>query len=218
MRTCLCNGEAPEKASILSAAKSVPVCPHGLKQIFRCEVIQMLEIRIIDEAHKKDINIPNEPFSLFGRMIPSYTNEQWQYRIVRFREDEICEMCFPDENYDYDKLSENSIFVGAYDGDQCIGLAILQHAMMRYMYLYDLKVNMDYRGRGIGKMLIEKSKEVAVNQGYRGIYTQGQDNNLGACLFYLENGFVIGGLDTHVYGGTSLEGKSDILFYLDVNQ
>lgn len=33
----------------------------------------MLEIRIIDVEHKQDINIPNEPFLLFGRMIPSYT-------------------------------------------------------------------------------------------------------------------------------------------------
>ena len=177
----------------------------------------MFEIRIIDADHKQDINIPNEPFSLFGRMIPSYINEQWTYSIIHFKEEEICEMCFPDENYDYDNLSKNSIFVGAYEGDKCIGLAILQHAMMKYMYLYDLKVNMDYRGLQIGKMLIEKSKQVAVKQGYKGIYTQGQDNNLGACLFYLKNGFVIGGLDTHVYVGTSQEGKSDILFYLDAN-
>lgn len=177
----------------------------------------MIEIRIIEEAHKQDINIPNEPFSLFGRMIPSYTNERWQYRAVRFGEEERGEMCFPDENYDYEKLSENSIFVGAYDGNKCVGLAILQQAMLKYIYLYDLKVNKDYRGRGIGKMLIGKSKEVAVSQGYRGIYTQGQDNNLGACLFYLENGFVIGGLNTHVYVGTSQEGNSDILFYLDID-
>lgn len=175
----------------------------------------MLEIRMIDSEHKQDINIPNEPFLLFGKMVPSYINEQWQYSIVRFREDEICELCFPDENYDYDRLSENSIFVGAYDDKKCIGLAILKHAMLKYMYLYDLKVNRNYRGRQIGKKLIEKSKEIAVAQGYRGIYTQGQDNNLAACLFYLKNGFVIGGLDTHVYVGTSQEGKSDILFYLD---
>lgn len=64
--------------------------------------------------------------------------------------------------------------------------------------------------------MIEKSKDVAVEHGYRGLYTQGQDNNLGACLFYLNNGFVIGGLDTHVYTGTSQEDKKDILFYCDV--
>lgn len=178
----------------------------------------MIETRIIDAEHKQDINIPNEPFSLFGRMIPSYDDEQWQYSVVRFKEDEIGEMCFPDENYDYDELSKNSIFIGAYDGSKCVGLAVLQHAMMKYMYLYDLKVNSAYRGQQVGKMLIDKAKALAISQGYNGLYTQGQDNNLGACLFYLKNGFVIGGLDTHIYAGTSQEGKSDILFYLDVNK
>ena len=173
----------------------------------------MIDIKIIDAEHKQDINIPNEPFLLFGRMIPTYTNEQWDYSVERSGTE--VQMCFPDENYSYDDMAANSIFIGAYDDGQCIGLAILRQAMMKYMYLYDLKVNRDYRGRQIGKLLINKSKEVAASQGYRGIYTQGQDNNLAACLFYLKNGFVIGGLDTHVYTGTSQEGKSDILFYFD---
>ena len=47
------------------------------------------------------------------------------------------------------------------------------------------------------------------------MYTQGQDNNVGACLFYLHYGFHIGGLDMEVYRGTRQEGKADILFYLD---
>lgn len=44
------------------------------------------------------------------------------------------------------------------------------------------------------------------------------DNNLGACLFYIKRGFVIGGLNTNVYKGTKQEGKADIYFYCDVNQ
>ena len=178
----------------------------------------MITVKIIDKAHRNDINIKNQPFPLFGQMLLSYNSGKWEYEIKRFTEENNTETCFPDENYDYDKLSANSVFVGAYDGDECIGLAILQQAMLKYMYLYDLKVNANYRGKHIGTMLIEKSKETALKHGYRGIYTQGQDNNLGACLFYLKNGFVIGGLDTHVYTGTSLEGKSDILFYLDINK
>lgn len=175
----------------------------------------MITVRIIDRDHKKDINIKNEPFKLFGRMIPSYINEKWSYEVDRLPEDEITEMCFPDENYDYEELAENSVFVGAYDGDKCIGLAILKHSWCKFLYLYDLKVNADYRGKHIGVMLIEKSKAIALEHGYRGLYTQGQDNNLAACMLYLKNGFVIGGLDTNVYKGTSQEGKKDILFYLE---
>lgn len=173
----------------------------------------MVEIRLIVKANKQDINIKNEPFSLFGRMIPSYINQRWEFTIEK--SDMISEMCFPDENYDFDEMSKESVFIGAYDEGKCIGLAIMQQALFRYMYLYDLKVNKEYRGCGVAKKLIEAAKTVAVDNGYRGIYTQGQDNNLAACLFYIKSGFHIGGLDTEVYKGTKQEGKADIIFYLD---
>lgn len=173
----------------------------------------MIEIKIIDNEHRADINIPNQPFSLFGRMIPSYTNETWSYSIERF--DDETAMCFPDENYDYDAMIGNSTFIGAYDNNTCIGLAIMQGGFFKYMYLYDLKVNSEYRRNGVAKRLIEKAGELALSSGYNGIYTQGQDNNLGACLFYIKSGFRIGGFDTDIYKGTKQEGKADIIFYLD---
>lgn len=175
----------------------------------------MIEIREIDAARKADINIPNEPFALFGRMEVSRVNGQWGYTEVLFGEGEVSEMRFPDENYDYEKMKQNSVFLGAYDGEKCVGLAILQDAFFKYLYLYDLKVSGACRGQGIGHALIEKAREISKARGYIGLYTIGQDNNLGACRFYLKAGFRIGGLDTEVYKGTSQEGKSDILFYLD---
>lgn len=175
----------------------------------------MIDIKIIDAAHKNDINIPNEPFRLIGRMIPSYVNEQWDYSAVCFDEANITQMCFPNENYCYEDMKDNSVFIGAYDNGQCVGLAIMQKAWFRYMYLYDLKVSKDHRRKGVATALIEKAKEVCKAQGYAGIYTQGQDNNLSACLFYIKTGFHIGGLDTNVYKGTKQEGKADIIFYLD---
>lgn len=177
----------------------------------------MIEIKIIDQEHEQDINIPNEPFPLWGRMIPSYTNEKWSYTVERYNLQDVSEMCFPDENYNYGEMCKNSIFIGAYDGDTCVGLAIMQDAFFKYMYLYDLKVNKEYRRQGVAALLIKKAKEVALEKGYSGIYTQGQDNNLSACLFYIKIGFYIGGLDTNIYKGTKQEGKADILFYLDVD-
>ena len=175
----------------------------------------MLDIRVIVAAHQQDINIPNEPVPLCGRMIPSYTDGQWGHSVVRFPEDSVSEMRFPDEHYDYAAMQGSSVFLGAYDGEKCVGLAILQDAWMKYMYLYDLKVSRDYRRRGAGAALMAKARDIALARGYRGLYTQAQDNNLTACLFYLSQGFFIGGLDTQVYKGTRQEGKSDIIFYLD---
>ena len=176
----------------------------------------MIEIRIITAEQKADINIPNEPFQMFGKLTPSYQEEQWTYEVLRFPPENVTEMCFPDENYDYDTMTD-SVFLGAYDGELCVGLAILQPGFFKYMYLYDLKVSKSYRGQHIGTMLIEKAKEIAKQNGYCGLYTQGQDNNPGACLFYLHSGFTIGGLDTNAYRHTRQEGKADIIFYCETN-
>mgnify|MGYP002519808544 FL=1 len=176
----------------------------------------MIEIREIDALHKADIRLPNEPFQLFGRIVPTYDGTKWAYELIRFAPEDVAQMCFPDENYDYDSMPD-SVFLGAYDEDRCVGLAILQPGFFKYMYLYDLKVRRPYRGQHIGTMLIQKAKETAAQNGYRGLYTQGQDNNPGACLVYLHSGFYIGGLDTAVYRHTKQEGKADILFYCETD-
>lgn len=174
----------------------------------------MIRITVIDQEHQQDIRLPNEPFALTGRVVPSYVNERWSYEVRPFPPERVGEMCFPDENYDYDEMKD-SVFLGAYEDEKCVGLAVLQPGFFRYLYLYDLKVCRAYRGQKIGALLMDKAREIALRQGYRGLYTQGQDNNVDACLFYLRYGFHIGGLDTEVYRGTRQEGKADILFYLD---
>lgn len=171
----------------------------------------MIDIRSIDRAHAADINLPNEPFALSGRMVPTYVDEAWSCSIQHTGG--VSAMTFPDEHYDYDALTGNSTFLGAYDGEKCVGLAVLQEGFFRYMYLYDLKVNAAYRRQGIAGRLIGRAEKIARAKGYIGLWTQGQDNNLGACLFYLHAGFEIGGFDNRVYDGTKQAGKADILFY-----
>lgn len=170
-------------------------------------------IRFIGKEHAADINIKNEPFQLFGRMLPCYQDEKWSFSTEKNKSVEWD--IFPDENYDYEQMKQDYIFIGAYDGTACIGLAILQKQWHKYLYLYDLKVNRSYRGQHIAARMVDVSCTYAKEHGYRGVWTIGQNNNLAACLFYVNHGFRIGGLDTDVYLGTSQEGKADIYFYRD---
>lgn len=171
----------------------------------------MFSIQIIDRQHQADIRLPNEAFPLWGRMIPRCENGVWSHSVQLFETASV--MTFPDEAYDYDKMSSDCIFLGAYEDGACVGLAVLQASCFRYLYLYDLKVNAAHRRRGIAAALLEQAMVLARQKGYLGLYTRGQDNNLGACLFYLHTGFEIGGFDNRVYDGTSQAGKADILFY-----
>ena len=171
-----------------------------------------ITIRRIDQAHAADIRLPNQPFTIWGRMLPSLSQGQWGYTIEKFPQ--TSQDCFPDENYD---LKEpGTLFLGAYQAEKCVGLAVLRTGMLKYLYLDDLKVNRACRGQGIGGQLIQACLQVAQKRQLQGVYTIGQDTNLSACLFYLKQGFEIGGFDNRVYRGTSQENAADIYFYLDV--
>ncbi len=173
----------------------------------------MMEIRRITVENAADLNLKNEPFQIPGKFIPALQDGRWNYRTELF--DCPQSMVFPDENYDFAEVHRKGIAFGAYEDGKCIGLAIYEDYWLKHMYLYDLKVNADYRGKGVGKALIRAGLEAAKERGYRGIYTVAQDNNLNACLFYLAAGFEIGGFDNRVYDGTSQQGKADIIFYIN---
>ena len=171
-----------------------------------------LEIRIINKDFEEDINIPNQPFKIRGRLLVSFVNNKWEYKKEVFKEDKVKEMTFPDENYNFEKMNDY-VFIGAYENNICVGLAILIETFNSCLFLYDLKVNKSFRRKGIGKKLIEFSYNYALNHNYPGLFTIAQDNNLDACLFYLSCGFEIGGLDTKTYEKTKQAGKYDIYFY-----
>lgn len=178
--------------------------------------MQDISIRFIGSENASDINIKNEAFKLFGRMLPCYQDGKWSYSTI---ENEKVEWdIFPDEDYSFEDMEKDHVFIGAYDGSRCIGLAILRHQWNKYIYLHDLKINNAYRGQHIATQMMKVAGEYAKEHGYRGIWTIGQDNNLAACLFYINNGFRIGGLDTDVYIGTGLEGNVNIYFYKEVER
>ena len=173
-----------------------------------------ITIKFIGKDNVANINIKNEAFNLFGHMFPYYQDGKWGYSVIESKE--ISTDIFPDENYVFENMEKDHFFIGAYDGEMCIGLAIFQMQWHKYVYLHDLKVNSAYRGQRIATKMIEESEDYLKRLNYRGIWTIAQNNNLGACLFYINNGFRIGGLDTETYNGTKLEGVFDIHFYKEI--
>ena len=57
------------------------------------------EIRFIDEKHAADINIPNEPFPIRGRMVITYNGDRWEHTEKLLPSEQIEEMTFPDERW-----------------------------------------------------------------------------------------------------------------------
>lgn len=156
----------------------------------------------------------NEPFELIGRLLVSCDRGVWSYEEELF--EEVSQMTFPDVSYD---LTEEGVTAfAAYDGEACVGLAILREDWFRYLYVEELKVNQAYRGQGIGGRLLAAAISFAKETKRVGLYTVGQDNNLLACRFYLSQGFAVGGFNNRSYRGTAQEGKADVYFYKDCEE
>lgn len=176
--------------------------------------MQNITVRRLGPGDRADVCLKNEPFAIWGTMTVTYDGSSWGYSTRELPPEQVTEMTFPDEPYDYDQLQAEAFPVGAYDDrGRCVGLAIFRRDWFRYLYLDDLKVCRDCRRMGVGGALLEEGRRIAREQGCVGVYTIGQHNNLSACLFYLRQGFQIGGLNTRVYDGTAQEGKHDIFFY-----
>ena len=67
---------------------------------------------------------------------------------------------------------------------------------------------------GIGKLLINKAKEWAIDKNYLGLSLETQNNNTEACKFYEKCGFEIGGFDKYLYKNTpNLSNEIAIYWY-----
>ena len=80
----------------------------------------------------------------------------------------------------------------------------------------ELWVSEALRGRGLGKRLMDKAKEVALRQGRRALVLETQSCNVNAIGFYLRQGFELIGFDTCCYTNDDIgrrEVRLDLGYY-----
>lgn len=173
----------------------------------------IIEIKEITAENPEALKLPNEPFLNEGRLIPIYDGENWNCRMEEFPAEQVTEQCFPDENYKFEDMGEDFHGLAAYADGKCVGYVLTYEQWNRYLYLDNLLVLKEYRRYGVGSRLLDGAMELAKSLGKIGVWLICQDNNLGACRFYLKNGYTLGGMNLPVYEGTKQEGKADLYFY-----
>jgi len=72
---------------------------------------------------------------------------------------------------------------------------VLQGMQHHYGYVQDIAVDVRFRRRGIGRMLLSQGIEWARSKHLPGMMLKTQDNNVAACRFYESLGFQHGGFD-----------------------
>ncbi len=144
----------------------------------------------------EDINTTNDYFELYGRVVPSLQSGKWSYEEVLF--DETREIRFPDDKLDWSEYinQEDKALFLAYLNHTCIGQIRIIKDWNRFCYIENIAIKKDYRGSGVGKLLLSKAEEWAKQRELIGMSLEAQDDNLGACRFYVKQGFILGGVDT----------------------
>jgi ribosomal protein S18 acetylase RimI-like enzyme len=83
----------------------------------------------------------------------------------------------------------------------------------RFAYVEDLVVNPEYRGEGIGRMLLEQGIQWARENGFPGVMLETQDDNVPACTLYQSRGFVLSGFDRNIYKAINPDTKETALYW-----
>ena len=175
-----------------------------------------MEIIIIEMTHENidDINKPNQPFDVIGKIVPVFQNEEWTFSECLF--DESYEKSYPNDEEDWHEYIENpeKVIFLYYENNECIGQVRLRKNWNKYAYIEDIAVSKNHRNKGVGHKLIEKAIEWANQKNLFGLMLETQDVNLQACRFYSKIGFQIGAVDTMLYGNFSDTHEKAIFWYM----
>ena len=101
----------------------------------------------------------------------------------------------------------------ALDGGRAVGVVSTEYqAWNRRSVIWHLYVSADFRGRGVGRRLVETALVAAREAGARTAWLETSSLNVPAVRAYERLGFRLCGLDTSLYDGTPAEGEVG-LFY-----
>ncbi|WP_438434049.1 GNAT family N-acetyltransferase [Gorillibacterium sp. sgz500922] len=154
-------------------------------------VIFPLKDELVEDIHKT-----NDSFKVFGKVVPRFQSGKWSFEETLF--DETKEIRFPDDTLDwscYINREDKALFL-AYKKTNCIGQIRIIKDWNRFCYIENIAVKKEFRGSGIGKLLLTEAEEWAKQRNLIGMSLEAQDDNLGACRFYVKQGFLLGGVDT----------------------
>ncbi len=163
-------------------------------------------IREIDSTTLQNLNQADAEFTVTSKLVLHAENGVVRYTIVDV---EPYRKKYALDEMDYSTYicnPERTIFF-AYVDDHLAGQIRVLKYWNAYAYIDDIAVDVKFRGRGIGRALIQRVVEWAKEKNFPGIMLETQNNNVAACRLYESCGFTLGGFDRYLYKG--LDPKTD---------
>lgn len=113
----------------------------------------------------------------------------------------------------YNEIIKQELSLGAYDNEKLIGVLIVEkREWNNSLWVADIAIAEEYRGKGIGSLLMDNLFKLARVKQVRIIGLETQSTNLPAILFYRKNGFELDGVDLSLYTNNDIENKEVALY------
>jgi len=172
-------------------------------------VIRVLSVHDVGELDRIDGG-----FLVDSELVVSITDGAFGYRIVPVLP---YSKRYPSESVDYAAYLDQPdriIFVAVVE-ESIAGLIRLARSWNGFAAIEDLAVDAKHRRREIGRRLMLRACEWALQLGVRGISAETQTNNVAACQFYECCGFELSGFDRRFYAGlSSQKAEAAVFWYL----
>ena len=134
----------------------------------------------------------------------SFVETPIEPHVKDFRTDHETSMAKDAERFD---ISNWAFFI-AYDGEKPVGGAAVASRTKEVnllrgrddlALLWDIRVDDDYKGRGIGQGLFDLAVGWSRSNGLKQMQIECQNNNVPACRFYYKQGAVLTAVDEYAY-------------------
>ncbi len=106
-----------------------------------------------------------------------------------------------------DHIVEPRVFAAVFDGIQRGWIELGYEKWNNRMRVWELLVEQQWRGQGVGTLLMDKAIEVARERGARMLVLETQSCNAPAIDFYVKNGFILIGFDSTAYSNEDVVKK-----------
>lgn len=166
----------------------------------------------MNRFNMKDYSKPNESFVVSGRIIPTFSNNVWNYTVEKFSEPHSKK--YEEEKVDISYIEEKEKVVFLYYVENnCIGRIKICSNWNGYALIEDIAVTKENRKNGVGTALLKAAINWAKENNFCGLMLETQDIYVSACLFYAKNQFVIGSVDTMLYSNLPTANEIAIFWY-----
>jgi streptothricin acetyltransferase len=169
-----------------------------------------ITIRKIGPQESPQTNFFSRKSLVTSRLILRIENEKLVYTIAPVEHYER-EVRAEDTDYGFDEAGP-TVFFAEVDG-KLAGRIKMMRWWNQFGYVEDLVVNQEYRGAGIGRMLLERGIQWAHENDFPGVMLETQDDNVPACTLYQSCGFVLSGFDRNVYKAINPDTRETALYW-----